>query len=130
MPATTNGKVKTIELADLFGRRVRTVAVQFTDDDADTFEVTYSPDVFTKQFQAEMAAAESEDVAALSLHRLLKRWNLTVEGEPWPLTVENVEALGFSLIRLIVGVIQADMTAHVTPGKATSTAPSAVSSGT
>lgn len=121
---------KTIELSDLFARRVQSVEIQITDEPGDSFTVTYKPDAFTKALQAELKAAEAEDTAALLLVRLIVRWSLTVDGEAYPVTIENLEALGYPLLMAISAVVQADFNERFTPGKATSTALPGDSSGT
>lgn len=105
MPATTE---KTIELADLLKRRVRTVEIDINDGSGETFWVKYKPDALTKDAYAEIQAAEGADTAAALLMSFLSGWSLTVGGDPYAITAENLEALGFPLQMAISAVVWKD----------------------
>jgi hypothetical protein len=127
MPVDT--KPKTVELSELFARRVQTVEIEITPEPGDTFSVTYKPDAFTKAVQAEIQAAETEDAASVLLLRLIAKWSLVVDGEPYPVTKENLEALGFPLLMAISTVVNEDFNSRINLGKVTSNGSSEDSSG-
>jgi hypothetical protein len=120
MPAATKTPGKTIDLADLFAKRVREVEIQVTDDES--IWVKYKPDALNKKLQAAIAAAESEDAAALLMVELLTDWSLTMGGEPYAITVENLEDLGLPLLVTIAAIVQEDFNTNVQMGKPTTTA--------
>lgn len=126
MPATKPDK--TIELADLLRRRVRTVEVQIGDDTDETFWIKYRPDALTKQLQADLQASEDSERTAMLLVSFLVDWSLTVDGEPFAITAENVEALGLPLQMTISAVVWEDFNAHAL-GKAMSPASPPASNG-
>ena len=128
MPVSANGQ-KTIELSDLFARRVQTVKIQITEEAGDTFSVTYKPDAFTKKLQADLAVAPSEDAMAVLLTGLIQKWDLTVGGEPYAVTAENLEALGLPLMTTISSVLMDDFNNRLSLGKTTLTASPEDSSG-
>lgn len=119
MPATTGTIGKTIDLADLLQRRVRTVEIDIGDGSGETFWVKYKPDALTKEMQREIRDAEAEDTMALILLSFLADWSLTVDGKPFPITAENLEALGLPLQMAISAIVQEDFN-NQTLGKATS----------
>jgi len=103
------------ELSDLITKRVRTVAIPVTADE--TFAVRYSPDAMTPDVWSNLqgwvkANADQEAdpfaVATYVIVPLVKGWDLTSGGEPYPVTVENVVALGLPLVAAIAGAIMTD----------------------
>jgi hypothetical protein len=119
MPATTTGK--TIELKDLLARRVRTLEIAIGDDTGETFWVKYTPEALTKQLQADLADVDGPDSAAMLLASFIRAWSLTVDGEPYPITQENLQALGLPLLMSISTLVWEDFNAHAL-GKVTSIA--------
>lgn len=118
MPAPSTGK--TIDLADLFAKRVRTVEIAVTDTESIT--VTYKPDALNKKLQAAIAAAANEDAAAVLMVNLLTAWDLTKDGEPYAINVENLEDLGLPLLVTIAAIVQEDFNKNVQMGKPITTA--------
>lgn len=112
---------KTIELSDFFARRVRTVEIEIGDDTGDTFWVKYKPDALTKKVQAEIDAAEGVDTFSVLLETLLAGWSFTVDGEPYAVTRDNLEALGLPALRVISAAVTQDVNEQAM-GKAMSTA--------
>ena len=103
------------ELVDLITKRERTVAIPVTA--TDDLAVRYSPDAMTPAVWANLqswvkANAEKEadpfDVAAYVIVPLVRGWDLTVEGAPYAITVENVVALGLPLVAAISSALLAD----------------------
>lgn len=103
------------ELSDLITKRVRTVEIPVTE--TESLAVRYSPDAMTPRVWADLQAwvranAEREadpfDVAAYVIVPLVRGWDLTADGVPYPVTVEHVVALGLPLVAAISGALMAD----------------------
>lgn len=103
------------ELSALIEKRKRTVEIPVTADD--TLAVTYSPDAMTPDVWAKLqgwvtsnreADADPFDVATYVIVPLIKGWDLTVDGAPYPISVENVVALGLPLVAAISGALMTD----------------------
>jgi len=103
------------ELSDLITKRVRTVAITVTADE--TFAVRYSPDAMTPDVWANLQGwvkanadqdADPFAVATYVIVPLVKGWDLTVEGQPYPVTIENVVGLGLPLVAAIAGALMTD----------------------
>ena len=101
------------ELSDLITKRVRTVAIPVTADE--TFAVRYSPDAMTPDVWANLQGwvkanadqdADPFAVATYVIVPLVKGWDLTVEGQPYPVTIENVVGLGLPLVAAIAGALK------------------------
>ena len=77
----------------------------------------YSPDAMTPDvwgnLQTWVKANAEQDadpfaVATYVIVPLVKGWDLTVDGEPYPVTVENVVGLGLPLVAAIAGALMTD----------------------
>lgn len=113
--------VKTIDLAAIKMKRVRTVVIELAP--GEDLEVRYKPDELTMRLQEEIAEAKDQDSAAMLMVKLLCGWNLTVDGAPYPITVDNLHALGLPILLMIATTVQEDFNTNVQLGKSTSTAP-------
>lgn len=107
---------KSFDIDELFAQRVRTVSIPVTA--TESMWVKYKPDAFTKQVQAELTDANGLDAAALLMAQLLTEWSLTKGGEPYPITPENLEALGMPILLTIATLVQDDFSDNVQMGKA------------
>lgn len=107
---------KTFDIDELFAKRVRTVTIPVTKDES--MWVKYKPDALTKQLQATIASGNNDDAASTLLYGLLEEWSLTRGGEPFPITVENLEALGLAIMLTIATIVQEDFNDNVQMGKA------------
>lgn len=131
MPSTTATR-RPIEISDLFSRRARRVSIGWGDGEDETFTVGYHPDRYTMEVHARLqmmneASEEATqfDAVAELMVSLLSEWDLTADGAPYPITKENLMALGLPLMGAISEAVQADFTL----GKRTSNANGTVSSG-
>lgn len=106
------------ELSDLITRRMRTVEIPVTETECLT--VRYSPDAMTPLVWANLqgwvrANAEKDadpfEVARYVIVPLVRTWDITVEGEPYAITVENVVALGLPLVAAISDALMRDFNA-------------------
>lgn len=119
MPAATTEK--TIDIDALFQRRIRKVEIQIGDGTDDVFAVWYRPDSFTFEIRDRMNATENDVERAEALSTLIDKWSLTSKGAPYPITIDNLKALGIPLMTAILQVMEHDFTQNVLLGKATST---------
>lgn len=103
------------ELSDLIAKRVRTVTIPVTETEG--LAVRYSPDAMTPAVWARLQGwvreqaeqtADPFDVARYVIVPLVRDWDLTVDGEPYPVTVENVVNLGLPLVAAISAKLMAD----------------------
>ena len=110
MPVATR---RPIDIGDLFAKRARLVEIGERDDEK--FVVGYSPDRYTMEVHARLQlmsenkeeAAQFDAVSELMVS-LISEWDLTVDGEPYPITKENLMALGLPLVGAISEAVQAD----------------------
>lgn len=107
---------KSFDIDELFAKRVRTVTIPVTE--SESIWVKYKPDALDKKLQAMIAEAENDDAAAMLMVELLAEWSLTKGGEPYPITVENLEALGLPIMVTISALVQEDFETNVQMGKA------------
>lgn len=103
------------ELSDLIARRVRTVEIAVTE--TESLSVRYSPDAMTPEVWARLqgwvkASADKDadpfEVAEYVIAPLLKSWDITVDGEPYPITPEHIAALGLPLVGALSAALMAD----------------------
>ncbi len=101
-----------VDLYDLVNRNQRTVTVQIGPEPTDTITAVYQPDKYTVEAEAALTAAnragEFVKGAAEFLASILVRWDLTAGGEPFPVTPENINAIGFPIAKKIVDGLNAD----------------------
>lgn len=102
-----------VELRDLFEKRTLAVPIKSKPDATGAqetyFTVWVSPDKFTKQvvldIQAVTEGKDSFEIAERIIVPLVVRWDLTVDGQPYEITGENVAALGLALEEAVIEAI-------------------------
>lgn len=101
-----------VDLYDLMTRRGRALTISVGPEPTDTISVRYKPDAYTKEIEAKILAANQSSAPARGiadgLAALLDWWDLTAGGNPFPLTPENIEAIGLPICQLIWNAINAD----------------------
>lgn len=128
MPATETKPEKTWDIDELLSRRVRTVSIQAIQDEPDaTFTVRYSPDAFSGKLlgdfnQAMSLAADDPDASETAMAemsaKLIRGWSLTSGGNPLPVAVETLKAMGLLLMAALFEAINTDYAANFDLGKA------------
>ena len=102
-----------LELNDL-ARKVKTVVVSL--EDGDSFNVTYYPHKFTPEvnlalsfmFDEGTSVREAFGSFAGTLASIIKAWDITLDGQPWPVSAENINAMSDSVIQAMLGAIRED----------------------
>jgi hypothetical protein len=125
MPAKTTAPAKSmdIDILDLFEKRARVVEVTLGDEPGETFTVRYKPDAYSKSMIARVQNLEDEsETPAEVLEELLTGWSLKSGGKPYPLTRENIDALGYLIQIMTLNAVQADYSGQDVMGKVTSNA--------
>ena len=96
----------TVELQDLFMQRMKKVVVG-----DNLFTIWVSPDKFTKhvvfRIQELTKGTDPFAIAEEIIVPLVAKWDLTVNGEPYEITRENVADLGLDLEFEIIDAIDA-----------------------
>lgn len=111
MPQTTTRRP--IDIGDLFAKRARRVSIGWGDGEDEAFTVGYHPDRYTMEVHARlqlMNESDGLDAMADLMATLISEWDLTEDGAPYPITKENLMALGLPLMGAISEAVQADFT--------------------
>ena len=102
-----------LELSDLARK---TKAITVTLEDGDSFSVSYYPHRFTPEnnlilsfmFDDGTNVREAFGSFAETLASVIAKWDITLEGQPWPVTAENINGLSDVVIQSIVVAIRED----------------------
>ncbi len=103
-----------LELSDL-ARKTKTVEVTL-EETGDKFSVTYYPHKFTPEvnlalsfmFEDGVSVREAFGNFATTLASLINKWDITNDGQPWPVTPDNINALSDNVIRQMLDTIRED----------------------
>lgn len=100
-------------LSQIITKREATLRVKLTDDRADDVTVAYRPDLYTTAIEATITEANERRMVARAtadaLGAVLVSWDFDRDGEPFPLTPENITAIGFPIAKKIWDAIAADV---------------------
>lgn len=104
-----------LDLKDLYAGRQRRIDLALGEnEDGEPLSLAFkwSPEKYTKQVHAALNdARESRDaflIAEAVIVPLVTWWDLTDAGKPYPITTENVEALGLFIEMQMMFAIEAD----------------------
>lgn len=104
-----------LDLKDLYAGRQRRLTVDLgenEDGEALSLSFKWSPEKYTKQVHAALQEArETRDafvIAEAVIVPLVTWWDLTDAGKPYPITTENVEALGLFIEMQMMFAIEGD----------------------
>jgi hypothetical protein len=116
--APTQNGFKPVEFADLVARLYRPLTVELGEGAA--IRLRWSPDALTPPIFAALSAAfdrtDGEDrdpfgMAAAVICPLVKEWDLTEQGAPYPITPEALADLGIRINTRIMRALYADLMA-------------------
>jgi hypothetical protein len=97
-----------LNLRDLQARRADVSAV--IEGESEPLKFAYYPHKFTNTSQTRLTTATGLGALVDLLAELMIEWDLQMDGEPWPLTRDNLNALGIPVLTAIAKAIVAHAT--------------------
>lgn len=99
-----------VELKDLVLKAERKLTVPLGDDASIVF--WWSPTKYTREIHALLTSVTEEaekdpfEFAEKGIVPLVTRWDITVDGKPWPITAANVAKLGlFICVEMTLAIV-------------------------